>query len=148
MRPAPTGLDSEALLVALVLDPATYSRNRFFSLYKDAEARRVRRRAALVRSVVRQLAEAPVALDGLEVAASGFADVAYEVPSLGLRRTARLDALELALVRFALGRAGGRPAAGDEDTRRIEGVLARLADKLAPTTEPPPEIGNQLALKA
>ncbi|KYF93391.1 hypothetical protein BE20_09455 [Sorangium cellulosum] len=54
MRGTPP-IDLEALFVALVLAPSTFSRNRFYSLYADPEARRVRRRAALLRSIVRQL---------------------------------------------------------------------------------------------
>ena len=45
--------EHDALLVALVLDPSTYSRNRFFDLHNSPVFRRVRRRASLVRSVVR-----------------------------------------------------------------------------------------------
>ena len=45
--------EHDALLVALVLDPSTYSRNRFFDRHNNAVFRRVRRRASLVRSVVR-----------------------------------------------------------------------------------------------
>src|ERR1700749_1897984 len=106
----PRSVDREALLVALVLAPATYSRNRFFEMYKDPEVRRVRRRASLLRSVVRQLAK--VAAEGVVVELRekepGVFALAYHVPSLGLRRTVAADALELAVVRFALGASAAR----------------------------------------
>ncbi|WP_437714393.1 hypothetical protein WMF45_49715 [Sorangium sp. So ce448] len=141
-------VDLEALLVALVLAPSTFSRNRFFSLYADPEARRVRRRAALLRSIVRQLV-AGADRAGLAPAASGGALLTYDVPSLGLKRTAALDALELAVLRIAVARGavpraeqpGGEGVASSSatgaalphallpepaDTSRIERALARL----------------------
>ncbi|XXX76884.1 hypothetical protein WMF30_55475 [Sorangium sp. So ce134] len=112
MRGAPP-IDLEALFVALVLAPSTFSRNRFFSLYADPEARRVRRRAALLRSIVRQLV-AGAGRAGLAPAASGGALLTYDVPSLGLKRTAALDDLELAVLRIAVAR-GTVPRAGQQD---------------------------------
>lgn len=139
-------VDPEALLVALVLDPATYSRNRFFEMYTDPEIRRVRRRAQLVRGIVRHMSqlseeertrtlsiEPPT---GDEAELEGMVRIRYEVPSLGLRRTFLLDATELALVRFALAsRAANRPDCDDSDERGpddadrevIEEALRRLA---------------------
>lgn len=156
-------VDPEALLVALVLAPSTFSRNRFFSLYADPEARRVRRRAALLRSIVRQLV-AGADRAGLAPAASGGALLTYDVPSLGLKRTAALDALELAVLRIAVARGAvpraEQPAGGDAapssatgaalphdllpepaDSSRIERVLARLLPegKRGGTLEPPGE---------
>ncbi|AUX48945.1 hypothetical protein SOCE26_104900 [Sorangium cellulosum] len=142
-------IDLEALLVALVLAPSTFSRNRFFSLYTDPETRRVRRRAALLRGIVRQLVSGADRA-GLAPAASGGALLTYDVPSLGLKRTAALDALELAVLRFAVARGAPAPAAEQDgpppapsgpaagavlppdllpepaDTSRIERALARL----------------------
>jgi hypothetical protein len=132
-------IDPEALLVALVLAPATYSRNRFFHLYEDPAVRRVRRRAAQIRSIVRHVARvdpgAAGEVIGAEPAAGGRVALSYEVPALGLRRTALLDPIELSLVRVAMGRAGVRAAGGehaelpadDADRARIDAVLARLA---------------------
>ncbi len=145
---APPPIDLEALFVALVLAPSTFSRNRFFSLYADPAARRVRRRAALLRSIVRQLV-AGACRAGLAPEASGGARLTYDVPSLGLKRTAALDDLELAVLRIAVAR-GAVPRAGQQDdggaapspaagaalpddllpepadTSRIERALARL----------------------
>jgi hypothetical protein len=132
--------DLEALLVALVLAPATFSRNRFFDMYADPAVRRVRRRAAHVRSIVRQLlmTDTPEAGEALpftvQGAAGGRVELAFYVPSLGLRRTTTLDPVELSLVRFALARASGRGGGEardalppeDPDWMRIEAALRRM----------------------
>jgi len=132
--PRAAGLDREALLVALVLSPATYSRNRFFEMYKDPEMRRIRRRASHLRSVVRQVTGGRAARGALgegvrvEPKGGGRVELGYEVPALGLRRTVLLDSIEMALVRFALARAAGQTPLppDDPDRTRIEGALARL----------------------
>ena len=49
-------VDLDALLAALILAPGTFSRNRFFWLFERPEAARIRRRAARIRSILRQLA--------------------------------------------------------------------------------------------
>jgi hypothetical protein len=127
-------IDPEALFVALVLAPATYSRNRFHDLYTDQAMRRVRRRATHVRGVLRQLAGIDASARGelLRAAvedADGGALLRFDVPALGLRRTTRLDELELSVVRFALARDAGAPLAEDDaDVRRVETALRRLAD--------------------
>ena len=131
-------IDRDALLAALVLAPATYSRNRFFDLYDDPEVRRVRRRASQIRSVVRHVTRASDAEPGevVRVAAApgDRVELTYAVPALGLRRTVLLDPLELSLVRFAIARSG-RPVAAlpadEADRASVEAALARLAP-LAP----------------
>jgi hypothetical protein len=129
---APVTLDREGLLAALVIAPGTYSRNRFFDLYKDPEIHRVRRRAAQLRSIVRHVTRADPAESGeiLRVAPAGGdrVELIYSVPALGLRRTALLEPIELSLVLFAIARAGrpGGPPPGDPDRARIETALARL----------------------
>lgn len=132
--------DPEALLVALVLCPGTYSRNRFFSLYTDPAFAYVRRRAQLVRSVITELTQPDVARRGqiLSVVHDEPGETSdkltYVVPSLGLRRTTALSTLELSLVRYALERRLGMKAPDDEDTSakaRIEDALQRLAPDLA-----------------
>lgn len=133
--------DLEALLVALVLAPATYSRNRFFSLYTDPEVRRVRRRATLIRGVVRHIAGASREAPTLEPAGADRVALTYAVPAIGLRRTTTLDPLELALVRFALARAPEQPAPpalalDDPDRLRIESALVRLSPMISPSTPP------------
>lgn len=145
--------DLEALLIALVLAPATFSRNRFFDMYADPAVRRVRRRAAHVRSIVRHLLLTEAREDGatlpftLRSTASGRIELAYFVPSLGLRRTTTLDPVEVALVRFALARAprgkardGAALPPEDPDRLRIEAALRRMAPIGAP---PSPSSGAQ-----
>ncbi len=133
-------IDHEALLAALVLAPATYSRNRFFDLYDDPAVRRVRRRASQIRSVVRHVTRASGAEPGevvsLAAADGDRAELTYAVPALGLRRTVLLDPIELSLVRFAVARSGRAIEAlpADEADRvSVEAALARLAPRLAPT---------------
>jgi len=126
-----TAVDPQALLVALVLDPSTYSRNRFFHMYTDPALRRIRRRASQVRGVVRHMSQLSkegrgrvLSIDDAD--REGLVRIRYEVPSLGLRRTLLLDATELALVRFALAsRAANRP--GAEDPGHGESDLALLS---------------------
>jgi hypothetical protein len=132
-------IDLEALLVALVLAPATYSRNRFFELYTDPAARRARRRASLVRSVVR---DACSGQEGIGEFSVGFGEDAAQatvvVRSLGFRRTTMLEPLELALVRYALARHRGAPLSeGDPDRSRIEAALHRLTGAELPARSGP-----------
>jgi hypothetical protein len=135
--PAPRGIDREALLAALVLAPATYSRNRFFELYRDPEVYRVRRRASQIRSIVRHVTRvSPAELGELVRFAPSPGDrveLTYAVPALGLKRTALLDPIEVALVRYALARARGDWRAGEDDADRtqVEAALARLAPSTA-----------------
>ncbi len=136
--PAPVTLDREALLAALVIAPGTYSRNRFFDLYKDPDLHRVRRRAAQLRGIVRHVTRADPAEPGeiLSVAPAGDdrVELTYAVPALGLRRTTLLEPIELSLVLFVMARAGcaGGPPPGDRDRARIEAALARLVPALQP----------------
>jgi hypothetical protein len=138
-----SALDLEAILVALVLVPATYSRNRFFSLYTDPEMRRIRRRASIVRSIIRHISRANPAEQGeilrIEPIEKSRVALTYVVPALGLRRTATLDPIELSLIRFDMARATGRgtPLAPDDPDRlRIEAALQRLAPHAIPPTAP------------
>lgn len=144
-------VDRDALLCALVLSPLTFPRNRFFRLFSLPWAKRTRFRAAHLRSMLRQLA----ALDAEPTRASAMTDdgstvVRYEVPRLGLTRTAVLDRLELAVLRFALARGGvvtSSPTmqATDEDRRLVEDALAKLGRKLeivAPSHLPSPDNGG------
>jgi hypothetical protein len=126
-----SGLDREALFVAMVIAPTTYARNRFFDLYKDPEVRRLRRRAAQIRSIVRHVTRASAAEPAERLtfapADDGRTELRYTVPTIALRRVALLDPIELALVRFAIARAEGGLAYDDPDRARVEAALARLA---------------------
>jgi hypothetical protein len=130
-------VDREALLVALVIAPATYSRNRFFDLYADPDARRARRRASLIRSIVRHVASLDEERHGEIVeareAGDGAVTLTYVVPAMGLRRTTTLEPIEMALIRYAIARARAIAVLapplpeGDPDRLRIEEALHRLA---------------------
>lgn len=137
-------LDAEALLVALTLSPATYSRNRFYAMYTSPEVLRTRRRASQLRSVVRALAsesgakEAGTLLSLRESTGDG-AVLVYEVASLGMRRTVHLRSIELSLLRYCVGRARGESAPAllaplSIDSDRIGAALR----KLSPLPSPPP----------
>lgn len=120
----PASIDLDALLVALVVAPSTYSRNRFFDMYQEADVRRVRRRASQVRSVSRHVTSSPE----ITPAAEGRYRLTYEVASVGMRRTMLLDPLELSLIRLLAARREGRPLPqGDPDRSRIDAALRGLA---------------------
>ena len=136
-RPA---LDREALLAALVLAPATYSRNRFFEMYTNHDVRRVRRRATQLRSVIAHLVRPGITSSQDLASDDGFVRLTYEVPNFGLRRTIALAPIELSLLRYAIARFQQGSAAlpaGDPDRLRIEDALARLAPVSAAVPPPP-----------
>ena len=128
-RPA---VDAEALLCGLVLSPDTWSRNRFYRLYEDPRARRARRRALQVRSLIALLRRrggdlaflltsgAPTDGD----AAEGDVEIVVDVPEMNLVRRTRLSPLELALVRYVLR--VGDPGVQALDRARVEQALGRL----------------------
>ena len=125
-------VDLDALLSALILAPRTFSRNRFFWLFERPEAAKIRRRAARVRGILRQLAATtkPAAeIVGERVLADGQVHLRYRVEELGYTRTAALSALEAATLRYALSRAG-RAALSNEERATVENALARLNESL------------------
>jgi hypothetical protein len=131
-------IDREALLSALVLAPLTFPRNRFFRLFTRPWARRTRFRAAQIRSILRHLSAPraePTRVHALSPDKDGGVELRYSVRDLGLRRTAMLDRLEIALLRFALARAGcvsTEPAMTltDEDRQLVEEAIAKLGREL------------------
>lgn len=136
-------LDREALLAALVLAPATYSRNRFFEMYTNHEVRRIRRRATQLRSVIAHLVRPGITQRREEPGEDDLVRLTYEVPNIGLRRTIALAPIELSLLRFAIARFQEPSAAlapDDPDRRRIEDALARLAPVSAAVSPPPPPV--------
>ena len=137
-------VDPDALLCALILAPRTFPRNRYFSLFEDIAARRVRRRAARVRGIIRQLVAGgteQAEITGEQVLGDGRLLIRYRVEGLALNRTIALSALEAATLHYALHRAGiGALAA--EDRRLVERALERLgtsfdAQSVEPTTKRP-----------
>lgn len=127
--------DPEALLVALVLAPATYSRNRYFELYQQAQLRHARRRAQILRNIIKDLTEpwphpgnlpsgfGPRGL--VEEEQDGGIVLSYSVPEFQYRRSAVLTQLEAATVRYAVSRTANTPVE-PEDRTRVEAALARL----------------------
>jgi hypothetical protein len=132
-------VDPDALLCALILAPRTFPRNRYFSLYEDAVARKVRRRASRVRGIIRQLVAGGVEqaeITGEQVLGDGRLLIRYRIEKLALSRTIALSPLEAAAMHYAMHRAGiGTLDPGDR--RLVEGALERLgADLDAPVTQP------------
>ena len=137
-------VDRDALLCALVLSPLTFPRNRFFQLFTQPWARKVRSRATQIRSILRhltRLSDQATQAQALAEGDEGGVVVRYAMPDLGLSRTTRLDRLEIAVLRFALARAGGHPdeqtmQVTDEDRRLVENALAKLGRKLELASPP------------
>lgn len=100
----PEAIDLDALLVALVLVPNSYSRNRFFGLFRWAPASRVRRRAARLRGLISELCGNTVEGLRIEQAGAGGVRLRYRLCDLNVRRMTRLASNELAVVQYALRR--------------------------------------------
>jgi hypothetical protein len=127
--------DPDALLCALVLTPQTFARNRFFGLYERPRLARIRKRAARVRGIIRQLAghgRVPAQIVGEQVLDDRVV-LRYSVESVSYARTTSLAPLEAALVHYALHRARGSEL-HPRDRQAVEAALARLGDTLADAT--------------
>jgi len=134
----------EALLVALVLAPGTFSRNRHFHLFEQSALKRARRRARELRGIVRDLTEpwrtpgrsplpgphlpgpglpGPDQVEEREV--EGSIHLEYRVLALDFRRRAVLSKLEAAAVHYALAKSG-RGVLSEGDRRQVEAALLEL----------------------
>lgn len=125
-------VDDAALFTALVLVPTAFSRNRFFRLFEEPERKRLRRRAARVRGIIRQLVEPErgrAEIVGERVLEDGRVLLRYTVDEMGYSRTASLSKLEGSVLRYALARSGMLQLA-DEDKKLVEQSLSRLGDGL------------------
>jgi hypothetical protein len=122
-------LSLEGLLCALVIAPQVYARNRFYDMYEQPASRKTRRRANLVRGIIRQLVGISGRrgqIVGQQVLADGRVLIRYIVPELNFSRTTALSSLEATLVRYVVARA--RHQAPDlEDRARIDRALGGLA---------------------
>lgn len=140
-RSAPPAVDPDALLVALILAPRTFPRNRYFTLFENAVAARVRRRAARIRGMIRQLASSgneSAEITGEQVLEDGRLLIRFKVRGLSLQRTAALTALEAAALHYALHLAGKGTIEAAE-RRLVERTLERLgADVLTGASAPRP----------
>ncbi len=126
---ASPALSVDGLLCALVVAPQVYARNRFFDIFEQPPLRKARRRAKLVRGIIRQL----VGISGRrgqvvgeQVLADGRVLIRYIVPELNFSRTTALSSLEATLVRYVVARARHQ-APNSEDRARIEQALGGLA---------------------
>jgi hypothetical protein len=125
-------VDLDALLAALILAPRTFSRNRFFWLFEKPEVMRVRRRAARIRGILRQLTGTPkpvAEIVGERVLSDGQVHLRYRVEDLGYTRTAALSSLEAATLRYAMHRSG-QASLSAEEKRAVEEALTRLNQTL------------------
>ncbi len=131
-------VDLDALLAALILAPRTFARNRFFSLFQNPEAAKIRRRASRIRGILRQLAGTPkpaAEIVGERVMTDGQVLLRYRVEELNYTRTAALSSLEAATLRYALHRSG-IAALSHEERTAVEAALSRLGETLG--------VGNEL----
>jgi hypothetical protein len=132
-----TEVDLDALLAALILAPRTFARNRFFTLFQNPEAAKVRRRASRVRGILRQLAGTPrpaAEIVGERVMSDGQVLLRYRVEELGYTRTAALSSLEAATLRYALHRSG-KASLSHEEQVAVETALSRLSETLGIGTD-------------
>ena len=126
-------VDLDALLCALTLVPTAFARNRFFKLFENPAALKVRRRASRVRGIIRQLCgtgRVKAEITGEQVLDDGQVLLRYRVAKIGFSRTAALSKLEAATLRFALFRAGVSTLE-NEDRELVENALERLSKNLA-----------------
>ena len=126
---APASVDLDALLCALILVPTAFARNRFFKLFENPAALKVRRRASRVRGIVRQLCgtgRVKAEIIGEQVLDDGQVLLRYRVEEIGFLRTAALSRLEAATLRFALSRAG-KGSLDNADRELVENALERLS---------------------
>jgi hypothetical protein len=131
-------VDLDALLAALILAPRTFARNRFFTLFQNPEAAKIRRRASRIRGILRQLAGTPkpaAEIVGERVMTDGQVLLRYRVEELNYTRTAALSSLEAATLRYALHRSGIASLSHEERTA-VEAALSRLGETLG--------VGNEL----
>ena len=129
---AKPSVDLDALLCALTLVPTAFARNRFFSLFENPAALKVRRRASRIRGIIRQLCgtgRVKAEITGEQVMEDGQVLLRYRVEELGFSRSAALSRLEAATLRFALFRAGAG-SVDAEDRDLVESALERLSKNL------------------
>lgn len=131
----------EALFVALALAPNTYSRNKFFEMFTQKVLFTARRRAELVRGIVRDLSGPPPEVEGgrppellEETRTDEGIRLVYRMPDLEYRRTALLSHLEAAVLEYSLSRIGVRTLAAESESqirRALSGFEQEL--ELSPT---------------
>ena len=130
-------VDDDALLCALVLAPTSFSRNRFFGLFEHPERKKLRRRAARIRGIIRQLLSperGKAEIVGERVLEDGRVLLRYTLSEMGYSRAASLSRMEAAVLRYALSR-GGRSEVPETDRHLVEEALLRLGRGLGLTLD-------------
>ena len=97
-------------------------------LFEQPERKRLRRRAARIRGIIRQILtpdRGRSEVVGERVLEDGRVLLRYTVADMGYSRTASLSRLEAAVLRYALYRAG-RSEVPEADRHLVEEALARL----------------------
>ncbi len=135
MNSPPNRPDPEALLIALVLAPGTFSRNKFFDMFQEHQLARARRRAGLIRALIKDLTDPwphpgeipshPEPVIEREEERDGELYLNYRVDEFDFRRSAILTRVEAAALRYALHRAGKRPLL-EADRALVEECLAKM----------------------
>lgn len=129
----PSGqVDRDALMVAMAVVPGIYSRNRMFAMYGDPDVKRAKRRAGVLRGVVRQLAGSHGEPDQVALLHHGEVRVLkYRIARVHLDRRLELSEIEAACLVYLAGRAGVRGMhPTPEDRAHIDAALRRLAGDL------------------
>lgn len=134
--------DADALLVALIMAPGTFSRNRFFQLFENKRLSKARRRARMVRGLIKEMTEPWPSMDSPPISdmnvieqeelVDGELHLQFSVPDMGYRRSACLSAIEAAALRYCLDRAG-KLKVSETERRAVEDCLLKLAPHLSTT---------------
>ncbi len=124
-----------ALTVAMAVAPGVYPRNKHFSLHLLPETKAAKRRAALLRGIVRHLGRA--CNTHVSRLASGRVRLSYRVPALSFERSTELSPEEAACLRYLARRSGfvppeeaGCPSDEVEDRLAVEWVLVKLGPRV------------------
>jgi hypothetical protein len=127
MTTSQRGVDPDAVMVALIVAPGVYSRNRMFSLFENAAMKAARKRANLVRGIVRQWMLHSRSDLGITFAHEGVR-LTYAIESVHLRCEVLLTDLEAACLRYVCSRGPKAVLASQTtDAERVLEMLARLA---------------------
>ncbi len=138
----------ESLFVALVLAPGTFSRNKNFELFEARDGKYYRRRAQMVRSLIKELTEPWPLTPNLKSHSAPFVEserladgdvlLSYSVVELNYQRSAKLSPLEWATLNYALHQINGSELeAFDKDL--VDSSLAKLGRYALEGLEQKPE---------
>ena len=126
---------TEALAVAMTVAPGLYSRNRFFDLHRRPEVRAARRRSALLRGALRHLERAVE--PALTARGDGLFELTYRLPDVDFRRRVTVSGLEVACLRYLLGRQRRAPFGDTRDAPEGEDLRASVEAAIARLGPPP-----------